>query len=904
MARNTPSSSSSAPSAGKLPPPREEGRQQNNAAAERSDIPVQSGASPSVRSGSRNDQARGGSGATHHDDSSARSRSSASASRINQSGNYRRDRHDRRSYNSRSRSGDSYGRHSSSDRDSRYYDHNSYHNHNRSSQNYRNDGSWRNNERPHGSSYGRDRDREHWRDDYSRDHHRGRGRYENSHHNNDYARDYSRHDARRHEQGHDYGRDDRFGPIPDYGSAAPRDEYQTHRGERRPDYFDSALAQNEHQSQREADPGRGSYHGSNPNPDYDPTPALNECQSQSQSSKARITLTPPPQEEVLSTERLKEELEREKLETKIALERLERERINCQLSQMKSSDDVTQSENIASSSEIAHTSTKRNNTASINTASTNTASPNQDLMDSDSINNVSANQYLMDSDSVDELIATRKSLKKKGIKRTDKAPRASQKKKTKRRATGGQAKLSANTKRKLREAQRANDEKMKYELLKAYEKDLAALKSKNMHCYTETDLMSSFTPVIIDHHLMDEGYGKFRVKWVPKSNKGKSPTDNNDNHCVSWISHEDFLFPVLARKYLSREIRTKTRNNETDGVKLWMEDCKERERCLNCLNTFDTNDDDFDEIDFCCFLCHCPWDHPFKHSIRNCEEGLKYHRGCCHGYKDEHELESFVSPVGKVQTELLEQLGKEDGGSDDRENETEASVNLGAGRNVDEISQGTKPMAIVDGECDKYVKCLQGPKRDAVVVCINAGVGSSAVALKHLGVKVAKMIHVEADRVAKHVIRFNHDHHYGEIDSDDKIQHIVGLYESLADIAGNPEKLVRTYGPIDIIICTSPQKKTKEDSAQLANDFLSLVNDIERLNAELHHSNHLFYLLESLSCIKDQLPLQGRSYCICEERKELYVCNWPISSQKASLLSYSRITEDSQGLPDDYVLPS
>ena len=106
----------------------------------------------------------------------------------------------------------------------------------------------------------------------------------------------------------------------------------------------------------------------------------------------------------------------------------------------------------------------------------------------------------------------------------------------------------------------------------------------------------------------------------------------------------------------------------------------------------------------------------------------------------------------------------------------------------------------------------------------------------------------------------------------------------------------------DMIICTSPQGKSIEESASYAIDFFELIKDVQRLNAELHHFDHLFYLLESPPCIKDHLPLHYLSYCVCEPTK-LYACNWPILSQKASLLS-PKTDEDTLGLPNGYVLHS
>ena len=91
------------------------------------------------------------------------------------------------------------------------------------------------------------------------------------------------------------------------------------------------------------------------------------------------------------------------------------------------------------------------------------------------------------------------------------------------------------------------------------------------------------------------GDGRFLVKWIPKTHdKGKSGA--YDNHCISWIRHEDFLFPVLARRYLSREV------NSNVCIQAWIEDCKERERCLNCMNTFDTS-----QNLFCPIICKACW---------------------------------------------------------------------------------------------------------------------------------------------------------------------------------------------------------------------------------------------------------------------------------------------------------
>lgn len=201
------------------------------------------------------------------------------------------------------------------------------------------------------------------------------------------------------------------------------------------------------------------------------------------------------------------------------------------------------------------------------------------------------------------------------------------------------------------------------------------------------------------------GDGRFLVKWIPTTHdKGKSGA--YDNHCISWIRHEDFLFPVLARRYLSREV------NSNVCIQVWIEDCKERERCLNCMNTFDTDEDEYNshlELDFCCFLCKCPWDHPLKHTIRNCAQGLKFHRGCCHGYENVDAFESsFVSPIGKVQLELLEQLADEN--DENKGEEAKNNVTYAIDKKVAETSQNqsTSPVtAATDGNCERFLQCLK-----------------------------------------------------------------------------------------------------------------------------------------------------------------------------------------------------
>ena len=337
------------------------------------------------------------------------------------------------------------------------------------------------------------------------------------------------------------------------------------------------------------------------------------------------------------------------------------------------------------------------------------------------------------------------------------------------------------------------DRSKKKALLKAFEKDLAMRKKKDTHIYSERDLKSSFTPNIIDHYLLATGEKKFLVEWDDGSKRRRKGSPNDDRLSPSWINQENFLFPALARKYLTKKLKSK---GCKDKIELtgWIEDCEEQERCLQCVNTIPFSGDDVvvddieedTEIDFCCYLCKCPWDHPLKRTIRQCgSESLStYHRACCHGYQDKEEWKSFVSQMGKFN------IGKGDTIEITHRHEPEHE-------NGTEVERGTNSVTTVDGNNEMFHKCLQTrQKRHAVVVCINAGVGSGAVALKGLGIRVEKMIHVEADRVAQHVIRSIHDYSYGETQDNDEIKHVVGLYETVDDIAEAPEKFVEYNGPI------------------------------------------------------------------------------------------------------------
>jgi hypothetical protein len=64
------------------------------------------------------------------------------------------------------------------------------------------------------------------------------------------------------------------------------------------------------------------------------------------------------------------------------------------------------------------------------------------------------------------------------------------------------------------------------------------------------------------------------------------------------------------------------------------------------------------------------------------------------------------------------------------------------------------------------------------------GIGSAIVALKRNGIAMKKIIHVDHDKVATHVHRWNHDPNYNQELPQDSIEHIYD-YHRFEDIVDN-----------------------------------------------------------------------------------------------------------------------
>jgi site-specific DNA-cytosine methylase len=95
-------------------------------------------------------------------------------------------------------------------------------------------------------------------------------------------------------------------------------------------------------------------------------------------------------------------------------------------------------------------------------------------------------------------------------------------------------------------------------------------------------------------------------------------------------------------------------------------------------------------------------------------------------------------------------------------------------------------------------------RRRAVVLGAFAGVGTDIVCAKRLGIDIAKIIHVEIDKVATHVYRHNHDANYNpQLEADDTIEHVYE-YQNWEALENNLADFVERHGPIDIVIGGPP----------------------------------------------------------------------------------------------------
>ena len=104
---------------------------------------------------------------------------------------------------------------------------------------------------------------------------------------------------------------------------------------------------------------------------------------------------------------------------------------------------------------------------------------------------------------------------------------------------------------------------------------------------------------------------------------------------------------------------------------------------------------------------------------------------------------------------------------------------------------------------------------------------------------------------------------------------------------------------LDLVICTTPRGKSTEENVQFTSKVFELINNVKRLNRELYKLDHLFYLLEFPSCIKDRIPLHDSFHCVWEPTN-VHVCNWPIPPKIERLVGLGA-SENLSGQQEDYL---
>ena len=95
-------------------------------------------------------------------------------------------------------------------------------------------------------------------------------------------------------------------------------------------------------------------------------------------------------------------------------------------------------------------------------------------------------------------------------------------------------------------------------------------------------------------------------------------------------------------------------------------------------------------------------------------------------------------------------------------------------------------------EFAKVVQKRQHDLRPAVVLDVFAGIGAALVVLKRLHIAMSKVVHVEHDEIANHVVRRNHDHQHNPSLSDDGIEHVY--ISTFQEMEGSIDQFLQEHG--------------------------------------------------------------------------------------------------------------
>jgi hypothetical protein len=137
-----------------------------------------------------------------------------------------------------------------------------------------------------------------------------------------------------------------------------------------------------------------------------------------------------------------------------------------------------------------------------------------------------------------------------------------------------------------------------------------------------------------------------------------------------------------------------------------------------------------------------------------------------------------------------------------------------------------------------------------VVLDCFAGVGTGLVALKRLQINVAKVIHVEHDKVASHVYKTNHCHAYNSKVTEDGIEHV--FIEKFEDLTDNIQMFLQEHGPIDLVLGGPPRddfsmvKANRIDYEEQQDNYLiQLAQFIQELQSLQNPQHPLWFFVES-----------------------------------------------------------
>jgi len=160
-----------------------------------------------------------------------------------------------------------------------------------------------------------------------------------------------------------------------------------------------------------------------------------------------------------------------------------------------------------------------------------------------------------------------------------------------------------------------------------------------------------------------------------------------------------------------------------------------------------------------------------------------------------------------------------------------------------------------------------------------AGIGTAVLILKKLGVNIRTVIHVEHDKVATHVYRWNHDSTYNQQTEDDGINHVyLKSFEKIYHC--NPDKQQQKFHklwrkaenrPIDLVIGGPPcsdyskvnayRKGVEGRQGSYLVQFGIFIRSLEAAQKKKFGKDQIFFLAENVLLNGDDLKV------VCEAFK-------------------------------------